>query len=174
MISALPQSAVDARAVGAAVLIAFALRLMQAALRWDELALAYVAYAQPWLDRAAAGEWAAALGTFTGLHPPLHSFILGALNLLSGAPAAWILWSVVASTGAVWLLGRAEGAGAAWVLAVDPLQLQYAAEVNNYPTLCLLAAAACAARRRAMLGGGGAWLGASSHSASPGREPKSA
>jgi hypothetical protein len=157
--SAPPQSAVDARAVGAAVMVALVLRLVQAALRWDELALAYVAYAQPWLDRAAAGEWAAALGTFTGLHPPLHSLILGALNGLWGAPAAWILWSVVASTGAVWLLGRAEGAGAAWVLAFDPLQLQYAAEVNNYPTLCLLGAAAWSARQRAMLGGGGAWLG---------------
>ena len=159
MNSALPKSAADARAVGAAVLIALALRLVQAALRWDELALAYVAYAQPWLDRAAVGEWAAALGTFTGLHPPLHSLILGVLNVIWGAPAAWILWSALASTGAVWLLGRAEGAGAAFVLALDPLQLQYAAEVNNYPTLCLLAAAAWAARQRAMSGGGGAWLG---------------
>lgn len=151
--------AAGVRAVGAAVMVALVLRLVQAALRWDELALAYVAYAQPWLDRAASGDWAAALGTFTGLHPPLHSLILGALNGLWGAPAGWILWSVFASAGAVWLLGRAEGAAAAWALALDPLQLQYAAEVNNYPTLTLLAAAAWSARQRVMVGGGGAWLG---------------
>lgn len=154
-----PQRAVEVRAVGAAVVVALGLRLVQAALRWDELALAYVAYAQPWLDRAAAGEWAAALGTFTGLHPPLHSLALWALDLAWGAPAGWILWSAFASTGAVWLMGRAEGAAAAWVLALDPLQLQYAAEVNNYPTLCLLGAATWAARQRVMSGGGGAWLG---------------
>ncbi|MCA9711778.1 MAG: hypothetical protein KDK70_38435 [Myxococcales bacterium] len=121
---------------------ALLLRVLRAALRWDEIALAYAAYQQAWLD----GGWL----TFHGLHPPGYSLIFA---LLPASAAAWLLWSALCSAGAVWLVGRAAGVGAAVVLAVDPLQLSYAAEVNDYPQLVLLCAACLHERGR------GRWLG---------------
>lgn len=135
-------------ALVAVLLLALALRLGRAALRWDEIALAYAAYLQPWLDRAAAGDLPGVLGTFTGLHPPLYSALFGLVDALWGAPAAWLGLSAALSAAAVWWVGRAGGALAALVLAVDPLQLAYAAELNNYPLLSALCAACWWQRER--------------------------
>ncbi len=116
--------------LAAVTLLALLLRLLRAGLRWDEICLAYAAYQQPWPEEG----WL----SFFGLHPPGYSLVFA---LLPAAPAAWLGFSALCSTLAVLLVGRVGGASAAAVLAVDPLQLAYAAEVNNYPMLVLLLAA---------------------------------
>ncbi len=143
-------------ALAAVVALALALRLVRAASRWDEIALAYAAYQQPWLDQAAEGSISGMLGTFVGLHPPLYSALFGLLELVWGAPMGWLLLSAVLSTLAVWLVGRVGGWIPALVLACDPLQLAYAAEVNNYPLL-VFAAALCLHEAQAVLRGGPWW-----------------
>ena len=128
------------RALLGVVVLAGMLRLLRAALRWDEISLAYAAYHQPWQDAFFQGDLSGMLREFTGLHPPLHAFLWSAVDGLWGAPAGWLLLSVACSTGAVWCVGRVGGVAAAAVLAVAPLQLAYAAEVNDYPLLVLLVA----------------------------------
>lgn len=113
------------------------MRLSQACLRWDEIALAYGAYQQPFVDALVVGDLGA-WSQFYGLHPPLYSFCFGILNAVWGAPGAWLLFSALVSTGAVWVVGRFAGLAAAAILAVDPLQIAYAGEVNNYPLLVLM------------------------------------
>lgn len=142
--------------LAAVVLLALALRLVRAALRWDEIALAYAAYQQPWVDAAVAGDWLGIVTTYTGLHPPLYSLLFG---LTGHVPAAWLLLSALLSAGAVALVGRTYGAAAGAALALDPLQLAYAAEVNNYPLLVFVAALCLAARRRAAEAEAGSWSG---------------
>ncbi len=139
--------------------LALVLRLLRAAQRWDEIALAYVAYWQAWGDAAARGAWGEALTTFTGLHPPGYALVLHTVDWLSGhRPGAWLALSVACSLGAVWVIGRLAGAAAAAVLAVDPFQLAYCAEVNNYPQLVLAVALCLAGQERARRGRGMAWL----------------
>lgn len=145
-------------ALAAVLVLALALRLLRAGLRWDEIALAYAAYQQPWVDAAARGDLAATLSTFTGLHPPLYAALFGLVDWGWGAPAGWLLLSAVASLLAVALVGRSYGALSALILAVDPLQLAYCAEVNNYPLLVAAVAACLSARRRVLSGGGWAAL----------------
>jgi len=62
------------------------------------------------------------------------------MGAIWAAPAAWLLFSAVVSTAAVWWVGLLGGAAAAALLAVDPLQIAYAGEVNNYPLLVFLVA----------------------------------
>lgn len=135
------------------VALALVLRLGRAALRWDEIALAYVAYQQPWLDAAARWDLQGMVATTVGLHPPLYSALLGLVMAVWPAPAAWLALSAGLSTAAVIFVGRAFGWPAALVLAVDPLQLAYAGELNNYPLLAASTAACLAARERAAAGG---------------------
>lgn len=143
-------------ALWAVLALALILRLGRGILRWDEIALAYAAYQQPWVDAAAAGDPVGIFTTFTGLHPPLYSALFGLVGWVWGAPAGWLLLSVGASLAAVALVGRSYGAVAALVLAVDPLQLAYCAEVNNYPLLVAMVAGCLAARRH--LAEGGSWV----------------
>lgn len=131
------------------VLLALGLRLWRAALRWDEIALAYAAYIQPVVEQG----WG-----FVGLHPPLYAWILELLDKAWGAPAAWLIWGAVCSTGAVALLAYRVHPLPALVLALDPFQLAYAAEVNNYPLLCFAVAWIVVARHRLELGGHWVWL----------------
>jgi len=128
------------RTLLAVVLLAGLLRLLRAALRWDEIALAYAAYHQGWQDAFFRADLRGMVREFTGLHPPLHAFLWSVVDGLWGAPAGWLLLSVACSTGAVWCVGRVGGVSAAAVLAVAPLQLAYAAEVNDYPLLVFLVA----------------------------------
>ena len=55
--------------------------------------------------------------------------------MLWSAPVLWLLFSASVSAGAVWWVGRIGGPAAAALLAVDPLQIAYAGEINNYPLL---------------------------------------
>lgn len=125
------------KALAMIVAVAFLLRLSQGCLRWDEIALAYAAYQQPFVDALMAGDLGA-WSQFHGLHPPLYSLCFSLLNAVWGAPGAWLLFSALVSTGAVWVVGRIAGLAAAALLAVDPLQIAYAGEVNNYPLLVLM------------------------------------
>lgn len=140
------------RCLWALVAVAFILRFSQACLRWDEIALAYAAYQQPFVDALGAGEWGA-WRQFHGLHPPLYSLGFALLNALWGAPGAWLLFSAIVSTAAVWFVGRSAGLAAAAILAVDPLQIAYAGEVNNYPLLVLMVALLLWSAERAKAGG---------------------
>ena len=135
------------------VLLALVLRVVRAGLRWDEIALAYAAYQQSGVEAFAAGDLAGMLTRWVGLHPPLYSLGFGISELVWGAPAGWLLLGVAASTAAVWMMGRAHGLAAAAVLAVDPLQLAYAAEVNNYPLLVFAVAGLLHGRARVASGG---------------------
>ncbi len=142
-------------ALGLVVVLALVLRGLRAVQRWDEIALAYVAYWQAWSDTLVRGEWGAALTTFTGLHPPGYALALHGVDWLSGhRPGAWLALGVLCSLGAVILVGRVAGAAAAAVLAVDPFQLAYCAEVNNYPLLALAVALCLAGQERARRGRG--------------------
>ena len=146
---------IDRGPVWAVVALALGLRLARVASRWDEIALAYAAYQQPWLDQAAQGSPSGMLGTFVGLHPPLYSALFGLVELAWGAPLGWLLLSAGLSTAAVLLVGRVGGWIPALVLACDPLQLAYAAEINNYPLL-VFAAALCLHEAQAV-GRGAPW-----------------
>ena len=137
-------------ALGLLSLLAVAglLRLARAAARWDEIALAYAAYTEPAVRALLEGRPLAAASSWVGLHPPLHAVMMGLVEVIWPAPAAWLALSALASLGAVLLLGRAAGPWAAAALAWGPLQLAYAAEVNNYPLAVLAVAALLAAPRR--------------------------
>lgn len=132
--------------------LAFLLRFSQACLRWDEIALAYAAYQQPFVDAMGGGDFSA-WAQFHGLHPPLYSLCFGLLNALWGAPGAWLLFSAIVSTAAVWVVGRTAGLAAAAILAVDPLQIAYAGEVNNYPLLVLMVSLVVWSAQKAQKGG---------------------
>lgn len=136
------------------VALAALLRVVRALSRWDEIALAYAAYQQPWVD--GMGSPSAMISTFVGLHPPAYSALYAGLEIW-GAPLGWLLLSGALSTAAVWLVGRVGGIGAALYLCFDPLQLAYAAEVNNYPLLVF--AIALALHERARVERGGSWVG---------------
>lgn len=130
---------------GAALAIgvtALALRALRGPARWDEITLAYAAYIEPVSRAWSEGAVGQAVATWVGLHPPLHATLLTLLDAIWPAPAAWILLSLLASAGAALVFLRAGEPLAALVLATSPLQLAYAAEVNNYP-LAVLALALC-------------------------------
>ena len=141
----------DARWLWAVLGLAVVARLPRLVNRWDEVALAYSAYAAPCSEALAAGKPAEALASWVGLHPPLYALWMGIWDGLWPAPALWMLSSVLCSVLAVWVVGRVQGALAALVLATAPLQLADAAEVNNYP-LAILGSALLVAGARAPLG----------------------
>ena len=133
----------------ATVVLALVLRLPRLANRWDEVALAYSAYAAPASEALWAGRPGDAVAAWVGLHPPLHALLLAVLDGVWPAPALWIVLSIGCSLGAVLVVGRHAGPVAALVLASAPLQLQDAAEVNNYPLAVLGVAVLVATRRLA-------------------------
>lgn len=139
---------VVSRVLGVVVLLlAVVLRLPRLVTRWDEVAVAYAAYAAPAGEAVARGDLGGVLGAWVGLHPPLHAGLVGILDVVWGAPLGWLALSVSASLGAVWLVLRTAGPLAACVLATAPLQLMDAAEVNNYPLAVMGMAALCAVAR---------------------------
>jgi hypothetical protein len=119
------------------ILAAF-LRSMRVIARWDEVALAYAAYAEPAAAAWSRGDVGAALTRWVGLHPPLHGALIGLIEVHAPVPMLMLGLSAMASLCtvgvAIWRWGLVAGA----VLAVSPLQLAYAAEVNNYPLAVLL------------------------------------
>ncbi len=125
----------------AVLLLAALLRLGRAALRWEEVALAYAAYQEPVV--AALGEPARLVGSFVGLHPPLYGVCFALMEHLAPLPVVFLLFSAACSWLAVLfalLAGRLLGGPLAGLLAAAlaataPVALHYAAELNNYPLL---------------------------------------
>ena len=132
------------------LLFTAASRLLRAACRWDEWALHYATY--NWDTRGAllGGDLVGSLSTWVGLHPPGYPLLNAVISLSWPAPAAWLLASALASTVAVWALLKAHPRTVvpALFLATDPVQLHYAAEVNNYPLGTMVLALAWMAHRR--------------------------
>ena len=123
----------SARTAAAVGVLALALRAPRVVLRWDEVALAYAAYPAPTVEALSRGELAVAATTWMGLHPPGWPLLHAASELLAPVPGLWLLGSVVASAAAAGLVALRAGPWAGLVLATAPLQVSYAAEVNNYP-----------------------------------------
>ena len=134
------------------LIVAAVLRLLRMHVRWDEITLAYAAYAEPLVTAMADGHPTALLGHWIGLHPPLWGVIQAAFELTLPMPWVWMGFSAACSLGAVWVVGRHAGWVAALVLATAPVHLLDAAEVNNYPLAALSMALLLAAAR-------GSWLG---------------
>jgi hypothetical protein len=114
------------------------LRGLRVLCRWDEWSLHYAGYYEPVARSLSDGSWSSALSTWTGLHPPLYGLVHACLSGLHGAPLLWLLWSAAWSLVAVLAVAQSRHPLAwlaALLLATDPVQLHYAAEVNNYPML---------------------------------------
>jgi hypothetical protein len=153
----------------ATLIIGFALLLrgLRVLCRWDEWALHYAGYYGQIVQDLDRWDLDRALTTWTGLHPPLFGFFHGLMELHYPAPGLWLLWSAAFSLLAVVALLRSKGDTVSWVaaliVATDPVQLHYAAEVNNYPMLTGLIGLAWWARSHhrwvllALLGVLGAW-----------------
>ncbi|MAY80377.1 MAG: hypothetical protein CL930_06275 [Deltaproteobacteria bacterium] len=124
----------------AIVVLAVSSRLIRAVCRWEEWALHYSAYNLETFELIQAGDWATALQTWAGLHPPLYPILHALGSTLWPAPFTWLVFSALCSACAVVFLMKAHPGQ--WLppllLATDPVQLHYAAEVNNYPLSVLL------------------------------------
>jgi len=124
---------------------AAALRLVRVPNRWDEVAWLYSAYPAATTDAVAQGDGAAALTSFTGLHPPLWPLLHALTEVWAPIPLLWLLGAALASWAAVAVIGR-ESTLAGLVLATSAVQLHYAAEVNQYPLAVAFVACAWASR----------------------------
>lgn len=115
---------------------AAALRLPRAVLRWTEDSWAYLVYDAEMSQAFEQGQYWQGLTHFSGLHPPgwglFHNFMEWALPV----PMLLLLASVACSLGAVLLAGRL-GWRVGFLVATSPLQIAYAAELNNYPAMAL-------------------------------------
>jgi len=141
------------------LVVAAVLRLPRAVLRWDETSWLYAAYDHHTLEALANGRWSEALA-FTGLHPPLYPLIHAALELLIPVPAVLLALSVLCSWGAVLVVAR-HHVVAGLMLACAPVQLHYAAELNDYPLTALAVACVWVTRERVAAGTmGWGWLAA--------------
>jgi hypothetical protein len=119
-------------------------RLARAGCRWEEWGLHYAAYNTPTLEALYSNAWWEAARTWVGLHPPLYPLIHSVGSLAFPSPWVWGAFSAMCSMAAVALLLHAHPKTLmpALLLATDPVQLHYAAEVNNYPLSVLLISAA--------------------------------
>ncbi len=100
--------------------------------RWDEVAWLYSAYPSATVDALEAGDWGRLTTEFTGLHPPLWPLLHALWEWALPVPGLWLLSSALLSLSTVALVAR-HSLLAGLVLALSPLQLAYAAEVNQYP-----------------------------------------
>ncbi len=140
--------------------LGLALRAPRVFCRWDEWALHYAAYNLPTLEALQGGDLGAALTTWVGLHPPLYPLFQSLLSVVWPAPIVWLIASVLLSAVAVVYVLRGSTGNVTWlaalVLATDPIQIHYAAEVSNYPLMVALIGMAWWAARRQRAG----WLAA--------------
>ena len=136
-------------AAWAIMLFTVATRLLRAGCRWEEWGLHYAAYNRPALDALHIGDFATAATTWVGLHPPLYPLLHGLGTMAVPQPLIWGAFSALCSTLAVFFILRAHPQTVlpALLLATDPVQLHYAAEVNYYPLGVLLVSAAWWAAR---------------------------
>ncbi len=127
-----------------------ATRLARAASRWDEWALHYATYNNDAVAALESGDIPALMTAWAGLHPPGYPILHAVVDLAWGAPLAWLLMSAVFSVVAVLAMVRAHPTTLlpALLLATDPVQLHYGAEVNNYPMGVMVLALAWMAHRR--------------------------
>lgn len=144
--------------------VAFGLRAPRALLRWDEVSLAYAAYAEPaaraW-ERGAVHELPAA---WVGLHPPAHAALWAVGEHIAPIPLLGLGFSAACSATAAGLLAGRWGWLPGLVLALSPASISYAAEANNYPLAALLIALALVfARSAPPLAGLGAALAGWGH-----------
>lgn len=116
------------------------LRLLRAALRWDEVSWQYAAYTGPTVRALEEGRIGDALSTWIGLHPPGWPVLHAVQELTLPVPALFLITSALFSLLAVWLWR--DKPLVALLIATSPIQLAYAAELNNYPLVALLIAAA--------------------------------
>ncbi len=116
---------------------ALLLRVLRLHVRWDEITLAYAAYAEPLAAALEGGQSSTLLSRWIGLHPPLWGGIQALFEVIAPIPWVWMGFSVLCSLAAVWVVGRHAGWIAALVLATAPTHLWDAAEVNNYPLASL-------------------------------------
>ena len=110
---------------------------------WTYWTLDYLSYYGPIDDDMRAGlfPWT----RLVGLHPPFHAILATTFLRLGGSVAGLIHLSTMASMATVVLVALAlrrigrPGAGLllALLLSVSPLQVHYAAELNNYPFFLL-------------------------------------
>ncbi len=143
------------RQILAVVLVALLLRLLRVPPRWSVTAWLYAAYPADTVQALRDGRAWDALTTMTGLHPPLWPLLHAASELSAPVPLVWLLTSVLASTIAVAAVARVSPL-AGLLLAVSPLQLAYAAEINDYPLAVAFVAVALALRA---MGRGGVAIG---------------
>lgn len=134
----------DRRAALAALVVGLGLRLPRAALRWDEIALAYAAYAGPHAEAVGAGRPLDALGVWVGLHPPLWAALHAVAEQVLPVPAVWLAVQAMLSAAAAAVVGGRFGLGPGLLLATAPVAVEYAGEVNNYPLAALAVAAVLA------------------------------
>ncbi|MBL8616480.1 MAG: hypothetical protein JNM72_12795 [Deltaproteobacteria bacterium] len=137
------------------------MRAPRALLRWDEVSLAYAAYAEPAaraVDRGALHELPAA---WVGLHPPLHAALWAVGEHVAPVPLLGLGLSAGCSAAAAGLLAGRWGWLPGLVLALSPASITYAAEANNYPLAALLIALAlvCAGSASPLAGLGAALAG---------------
>lgn len=153
-------------ATAAIFVLALGLRLVRLPFRLNQIAFAYAAYYQPFLE-AVSHDGRHLLTHFIGLHPPLYSLVFSGLYALVGAPGPQLLASLVFSclgvVACVWLAQEglletspqgqgllrvsereSDRAAIPWaagaLAAVSVYALHYALEVNNYPLLFLVSA----------------------------------
>ena len=86
-----------------------------------------------------AGHFWTGLTDFTGLHPPLWHLFHNLVEWVAPVPMLLIGSSLACSVGAVWIAKRL-GWMVGLLVATSPLQLAYAAELNNYPSMALCSA----------------------------------
>lgn len=146
-----------AGALLAILALALGLRLLRVLLRWDEVSWLYAAYPGATLEALVEGRLLAALTTWSGLHPPLWPLLHSLQELVLPVPLGFLLLSAACSFGAVLLLWR-RSPWAGLVLATSPVQLHYAAEVNDYPLAVLLLALAWCLRSGAARPDAPRWL----------------
>jgi len=140
--------------VGAVLAAAALLRALRVPLRWDEVSWLYAAYPAHVAEALADGRLADALQEWVGLHPPLFGLLHGVMEIAAPIPLLWLAFSAACSLGAVALIAR-QSPLAGLLLATSPIQIAYAAEINDYPLVALEVAAIWVGRERAV--GTGRW-----------------
>jgi len=136
------------------LVLAALLRLPRAILRWTEDSWSYLAYDAEMAQAFEQGRLLDGLTTFTGLHPPGWHLFHNLVEVSIGVPMVVLLSSVACSVAAVWIAGR-MGMLVGLLVATSPIQVAYAAELNNYPAMTLCIAWIWLARERTEERGGG-------------------
>lgn len=118
-------------------------------MRWTEDAWAYLAYDAEMWQAFSQGHYWTGLTDFTGLHPPAWHLIHNTIEWLAPIPMLLIGLSLACSIAAV-EIARRLGWMVGLLVATSPIQLAYAAELNNYPAFALCSAWLWWAHQRAL------------------------